>query len=193
MDNLQLIKGVHCFIGPDGLVQLHLEDVARGLGFTQTQNKNGKEYVSVRWERIDSYLASFMDSPTNGGRPEFIPEPIFYLLAMKADNRAAREFQRLVAYEILPAIRKHGVYAVDALLDDPDLAIKAFTALKEERAKRAALESRIEADRPKVLFADAVAASKAPMLIGELAKILKQNGIDTGKNACLHGCGITAT
>lgn len=139
MNNIEIIKGVRCYVDKDSVAQLNLEDVARGLGFTQTQNKNCKEYVSIRWERIDGYLESFgVDlSPTCGGRPNFIPEPIFYLLAMKADNETARAFQHTIAYDVLPAIRRHGMYAVDQLLDDPDLAIQAFTALKEERARRA--------------------------------------------------------
>lgn len=183
MKDLQIIKGVECYIDENGVAQLNLEHVARGLGFTQSQVKNGKEYASVRWERVDKYLESVgvFVSPTSGGRPEYIPEPIFYLLAMKADNQTAREFQKMVAYDILPTIRRHGMYARDELLENPDLLIEVATQLKQERQQRKALENKVEKDAPKVLFADAVAASHAPMLIGELAKIIKQNGVDTGE------------
>lgn len=142
MDNLITINNVEGYLDENGVPQLKLEHVARGLGFTQTQNKGRKEYTSIRWERVDGYLKSFgmTVSPTSGGRPDFIPEPIFYLLCMKAENETARTFQHTVAYEVLPAIRKHGMYAVDELLDNPDIAIQAFTALKEERARRKALE-----------------------------------------------------
>lgn len=177
MKDLQIIKGVECFIDKDDVIWLNLEHVARGLGFTRIADSGN---AVVRWERLNKYLAEF-GVPTCG-HGDFIPEPIFYLLAMKADNQTARDFQRLVAYEILPAIRKRGLYAVDQLLDDPDLAIKAFTALKEERARRRELESRVEQDAPKVLFADAVAASNTSILTGELAKLLKQNGVDIGQN-----------
>src|SRR3712207_2852390 len=71
---------------------------------------------------------------------------------------------------------------VDDLLDNPDLAIQAFTKLKEEREKRKELEMKLEEDKPKVLFADSVSASKTSILVGELAKLLKQNGIDIGQN-----------
>ncbi len=84
--------------------------------------------------------------------------------------------------KVLPSIRKHGMYAVDQLISNPDLAIQAFTALKEEREQRKALESQIEKDAPKVLFADAVAASHTSILTGELAKLLKQNGVEIGQN-----------
>ena len=91
-------------------------------------------------------------------------------------------FKRWVTAEVLPSIRKHGMYAVDQLISNPDLAIQAFTALKEEREQRKALESQIEKDAPKVLFADAVAASRTSILTGELAKLLKQNGVEIGQN-----------
>lgn len=74
------------------------------------------------------------------------------------------------------------MYATDELLDNPDFAIATLQKLKEEREAKKLLEAQIEADRPKVLFADAVSASKSSCLIGELAKILKQNGIDIGQN-----------
>lgn len=180
MKDLQIIKGVECYIDENGVAQLNLDHVARGLGFT-TVATSGNE--CVRWSRVDKYLESVgvSVSPTNGGRPEYIPEPIFYLLAMKAENETAKAFQRTVAYDILPAIRKHGLYAKDELLENPDLLIEVATQLKQERQQRKALESKVQQDAPKVLFADAVAASHAPMLIGELAKILKQNGVDTGE------------
>lgn len=91
-------------------------------------------------------------------------------------------FKRWVTAEVLPSIRKHGLYAVDQLISNPDLAIQAFTALKEEREQRKALESQIEKNAPKVLFADAVAASHTSILTGELAKLLKQNGVEIGQN-----------
>lgn len=176
MKDLQIIKGVECYIDDSGVAQLNLEHVAWGLGFTRIA-ESGNEVI--RWERLNKYLAEF-GVPTCG-HGDFIPEPIFYLLAMKAENETAKAFQRTVAYDILPAIRKHGLYAKDELLENPDLLIEVATQLKQERLQRKALESKVQQDAPKVLFADAVAASHAPMLIGELAKILKQNGVDTGE------------
>ena len=104
-----------------------------------------------------------------------------YEVLMQSRKPLAKEFKKKVK-EILKSIRKHGLYATDQLLNNPDFAIAAFQALKEERARKQALEAQIEADKPKVLFADAVSASKSSCLIGELAKILKQNGIDIGQN-----------
>lgn len=92
-----------------------MEDVSRGLGFTQ--QKNGTEYV--RWERVSGYLNGFGFSPQVGNE-EYIPENIFYRLSMKADNEVAESFQIKVADEILPSIRKHGIYATDDVLAGGD-------------------------------------------------------------------------
>lgn len=186
MNNLMIINigGVDCY-EENGVVYLKLETVARGLGFTQVQNKNGVEYISVRWERIEQYLEEF-GFPHKWGKEDFIPENVFYRLAMKAKNEAAERFQAKIADEVIPSIRRHGAYMmpdiIERVLEDPDTIIRLATALKEERKKRSALEEQAEVDRPKVLFADSVRASKHSILIGEMAKILKQNGVNMGQN-----------
>ncbi len=121
---------------------------------------------------------------TAGGEQEmsFIPEGDVYRLIARSNLPAAVQFEKWLFEEVLPSIRKHGVYAVDELLNDPDFAIKAFTALKEERDRNKALQAQMEHDKPKVLFADAVAASHTSILVGELAKLIKQNGYDIGQN-----------
>ncbi|HEM9618165.1 TPA: phage antirepressor KilAC domain-containing protein [Streptococcus agalactiae] len=111
----------------------------------------------------------------------FLTENGLYEVLMQSRKPLAKEFKKKVK-EILKSIRKHGMYATDELLDNPDFAIATLQKLKEEREAKKLLEAQIEADRPKVLFADAVSASKSSCLIGELAKILKQNGINIGQN-----------
>lgn len=169
------IKNVRGYIDEKGTAWLNLEDVAKGLGFTQIKNK--KEYI--RWERVAQYLKEIA-FPTCGEN-DYIPENVFYKLCMKADNEVARKFQDNVCDEILPSIRKYGMYATDELLDNPDLIIKMATRLKEEKAKNKELEDKMKENKPKVLFADAVATSQSSILVGDLAKILKQNGIETGQ------------
>lgn len=169
------IKNVRGYIDKKGTAWLNLEDVAKGLGFIQIKNK--KEYI--RWERVNQYLKE-IGFPTCGEN-DYIPENIFYKLCMKADNEVAKKFQDNVCDEILPSIRKYGIYATDELLDNPDLIIKMATRLKEERAKNKELEDKIEEDKPKVLFADAVSIAKNTILVREMAKLIKQNGIDMGE------------
>ena len=111
-----------------------------------------------------------------------INESGLYSLILSSKLPKAKEFKRWVTSEVLPSIRKHGAYAVDELLNDPEFAIKTFTALKEERERSKRLSEQIEADKPKVIFADSVSAAKSSILVGDLAKLLKQNGINIGQN-----------
>ena len=110
-----------------------------------------------------------------------INESGLYALIFGSKLESAKRFKHWVTSEVLPSIRKHGVYAVDELLDNPDMAIKAFTALKEEREKNRLLQADNERMKPKEIFADAVATSHTSILIGDLAKLLKQNGVETGQ------------
>lgn len=118
---------------------------------------------------------------TNSYSAWFLTEDGLYEILMLSRKPIAKQFKKEVK-KILKAIRRNGMYATDELLDNPDLAIQAFTKLKEEREKRKLLETKIEEDKPKVIFADAVASSKTSILIGDMAKILKQNGVDMGQN-----------
>lgn len=124
-----------------------------------------------------------LPTPSAGGvqNTKFISEGDVYRLITHSKLPAAEQFEHWVFDEVLPSIRKHGLYAVDELLADPDVAIKAFTALKEEREKRKAFELKVMEDAPKVLFANAVETARNSILIGDLAKILRQNGVKTGQ------------
>lgn len=115
-----------------------------------------------------------------------ISESGFYKLSMKSRKPEAKKFQRWVTHEVLPSIRKHGGYLtpqkIEEVLTDPDTIIQLATTLKEEQARRKALEAENQVMQPKALFADAVAASHTSILVGELAKLLKQNGVEIGQN-----------
>lgn len=180
MNEIMNIGGVECY-EKDGTAYLKLETVARGLGFTDS--KDGMEYV--RWARVDKYLKE-LNFATSGERPKFIPENIFYRLAMKAKNETAEKFQAKVADEIIPAIRKHGGYLtpqkIEEVLLNPDTIIKLATDLKTEQEKVKALEVKVEQDKPLVSFANAVSVSNTSILVGELAKLLRQNGVNMGQN-----------
>lgn len=177
---IMTISGISCY-EKNGVAYLNLEAVARGLGFTK-KAESGNEVVN--WTRVRGYLADLgvVQKCTTG---DYIPENIFYRLAMKAKNEAAEKFQAKIADEVIPSIRKHGAYmtpeTIEQVLLSPDTLIKLATTLKEEQEKRKALESKVEIDRPKVLFADAVSTSKTAILVGDMAKLLKQNGVDIGQ------------
>ncbi len=115
-----------------------------------------------------------------------INESGVYSLVFSSQLPRAKEFKRWVTAEVLPSIRKHGAYMTEETLEkaltSPDFLIKVATQLKEEKEKRIAAEKQIEIDRPKVVFADAVAVADDSILIGELAKLIRQNGVEMGQN-----------
>ena len=134
--------------------------------------------------------------PSEGGIQEtnVIPEGDIYRLIIKAADQSknlnikakAERFESWIFDEVLPTIRKHGAYMtpekIEEVLMNPDTIIQLATTLKEEQQKRIQAERQLEEQKPKVIFADAVSTSRTSILVGELAKIMRQNGIDTGQN-----------
>ncbi len=120
------------------------------------------------------------------GSANFISEPGLYKLIGASRKPAAKRFNRWVTHEVLPSIRKHGAYmtpeTIEKAIYDPDFIINLATQLKNEQAKTAALKADNETMKPKALFADAVATSHTSILIGDLAKLIRQNGVDIGQN-----------
>lgn len=155
------------------------KDVAELLGYADP-NKAIAMHVDDE-DKLNDKTASSLGQ--RGGW--LINESGLYALVFSSKLTGAKAFKRWVTSEVLPAIRKHGGYLTPKLADaavlDPDLIIWFATNLKKEREEKERLRAAREADHPKVLFADAVAASGNTILIGELAKILKQNGIDIGR------------
>lgn len=138
--NKELELEVRAIKNDDASISLNAEDTAIGFGFTQI--KNGKTYV--RWETMNGYCKE-LNFSQHVGKDDYIPESLFYLLGMKANNDVAKKFQMWLATEVLPSMRKYGMYATDELLDNPDLLIAAATKLKEERAAR--LEAEKQRDK----------------------------------------------
>lgn len=128
-NDLQIISisGIDCY-ERDGTAYLKLDTVARGLGFTRIA-ESGNEVV--RWERVDGYLRD-LGVPTCG-HGDFIPENIFYRLAMKAKNEAAEAFQAKIADEVIPAIRKTGGYNPKPMTANEMFSLQAQINLDNER------------------------------------------------------------
>lgn len=124
---------------------------------------------------------------TNGGEQEvtFIPESDLYRLVFSSKLPTAEKFTDWVTKDILPTIRKHGMYATpemaERMLNDPDVMIRVLQELKTEREQRKTLEQKVEQDKPKVLFSDAVSTAHNSILIGDLAKLIRQNGVEVGQ------------
>lgn len=168
---------VRVLVAEDGEPRWVASDVAKILDYSESA-------AMTRHLDEDEKGLSIVQTPGGGQRVQVITESGLYSAILRSRKPEAKEFKRWVTREVLPSIRKHGAYmtehTIEQVLTDPDTIIKLATDLKEERARRAELEAQRQADAPKVVFADAVSASKSSILVGELAKILKGNGIEIG-------------
>lgn len=152
------------------------KDIAAALGY-----KNLTDALSKHVQGDDKGVAK---CDTLGGAQNMvvINESGMYSLIFSSKLEKAQKFKRWVTSEVLPSIRKHGMYATDELVNNPELLIQIATQLKEEREQRKILEEQHEANRSKVLFAESVESSKQTILIGDLAKLIRQNGYNIGQN-----------
>lgn len=137
----------------------------------------------VMIKKVDEEEKVLNNIQTLGGvqKTWFLTEDGVYEVLMQSRKPIAKAFKKEVK-KILKDIRKHGMYARDEILDNPDLLIQVATQLKQEREQRKRLEVTVQEQAPKVLFADAVSSSDNTILVGELAKLIKQNGVDMGQN-----------
>lgn len=154
------IHGVDCY-EKDGIVYLRLATVARGLGFTQIA-ASGNEVV--RWERVKKYLAE-LGVPTNGdgNPPDFIPENIFYRLAMKAKNETAERFQAKIADEVIPTIRRTGSYSAKPMTLAEQALAQAQILVDHEKQLAELSESVDKLER----FNDGIVAVLAPTAVSD--------------------------
>lgn len=146
----------------------------------------GLDRTAIR--RIDEEEKDVHSTHTLGGTQgmAIISEAGLYELIFASKKEEAKQFKRWVTKEVIPSIRKYGAYmtpeTIEQALTDPDTIIRLATDLKEERARRMAAEVLIQKQQPKVLFADAVQTSQTSILVGQLAKLITQNGYDIGQN-----------
>ena len=152
-------------------------DVAKTLGYRNLNDALSKHCKGI----------AKRDTPTSGGVQvmSYIPEGDVYRLIIRSKLPAAERFEHWVFDEVLPSIRKHGVYMTEETLTEslarPESLMTILQTLLEEKQKTAALETKIESDKPKVQFADAVYDSQTLISIGDLAKLLHANGVKIGQ------------
>ena len=162
-----------------------LKDVCKILGLSNSRkvaerlDEDEKSNVTLSDIRNVSF-----DIPNRG--LTVINESGLYKVILRSDKPEAKKFTHWVTHEVLPSIRKYGAYItsdkMEELMNDPDTWVKLIRTLQQERREKELLRDQINRDKPKIIFADAVAASESDVLIGELAKILKGNQIDIGQN-----------
>lgn len=157
------------------------KDIAEILGYAKPQNA-----IATHVDGDDTLKQGITDNLGRMQQTTVINESGLYSLILSSKLPSAKKFKRWVTSEVIPTIRKHGAYMTDNTLEkaltSPDFLIQLATNLKEEQEKRRLLEEEKKTNAPKVIFADAVSTSHTSILVGELAKLLKQNGVDTGQN-----------
>ena len=153
------------------------KDVAEALGYANPQ-KALRDHVDEEDKTVNESFT------VNGTMGILINESGLYSLVLSSKLPTARQFKRWVTHEVIPSIRKHGMYATDGLLakatQDPDFLIGLLNNMKDERKRRLEAENKLHEAHPKIVFADAVSVSNNAILIFDLAKILKQNGVEIG-------------
>ena len=164
----------------NGNILFCASDVARVLGYS-----NPRDAILRHCRCVVKRDVPHPQSNSKFLEVNFISEPDVYRLICGSKLESAERFERWVFEEVLPSIRKYGAYmtseTIEKTLTNPDFIIGLAQRLKDEQSKTKELQSRVEADKPKVLFADAVSTSQTDILVGDLAKILHQNGIDIGQ------------
>lgn len=164
----------------EGQIYFVGKDVAQALGYSKFRNA-----IAQHVDEDDALKQGITDGLGRLQETTLINESGVYSLVFSSKLPNAKVFKHWVTSEVLPTIRKHGAYItqpkIEEILANPDIIIELATTLKKERAERQKAEEKLEEAKPKVLFADAVVASDTTILIGELAKIIKQNGYDIGQ------------
>lgn len=140
----------------------------------------GRQHDSTRYLDADEKGEGLVDTPSGKQTMVVINEPGFYKLIMKSRKPEAKAFQRWVTHEVLPSIRKKGGYIAAAADETPEQIMARAVLLAQDTIERQ--KAQIEELKPKALFADAVAASDGTCLVGDLAKMLRQNGVQIGQN-----------
>lgn len=153
------------------------------------------DVLGIRTDTIRKILEADEVAETNpntigvagGHNPLIVNEPGLYRLTLKSRKPEAKAFQRWVTHEVLPSIRKHGGYMLGQERMTPEQMLAASmrwleSRIREQEETIASQSAKLEEQKPKVLFADAVSASDGTCLVGELAKMLRQNGVQVGQN-----------
>lgn len=143
---------------------------------------------SAVMRRLDDGVISNNPITDNLGRQQvanFVNEDGLYDVILDSRKPEAKQFRKWITSEVLPTIRKHGAYMTDNIIEktlsDPDYLIQLATTLKQERQQRIEAERKVAAAQPAVTFTQAVSGSASSCLIGELAKLINQNGYPIGE------------
>ena len=190
-NNQDLGLKIRAIKNEDGSISINAEDTAIGFGWTKTETKGNKKYTTIRWKRMNDFLNELGFRP-QVGEGDYIPESVFYLLGMKAQNETAVKFQNWLALEVIPSIRKTGSYNVNQpQYKLPATYKEALLQLveAEEEKERLQLENKqkdqiIGELKPKADYTDVILKSKSLVTITQIAKDYGMSGQEM--NSLLH-------
>lgn len=179
-NNTELKINVRTIKFEDGTVGINAEDASKGFGWVKSENKNGKLYESIRWDRVNEFCKE-LGFDHKWAKGDYIPESLFYMLGMKANNKTAQDFQKWLAMEVIPAIRQTGGY-IPHNEDDDDTTIMAKALLISQKTiekkdnKIKALEKEtlklvdvIESQKPKLEYLDQILSCDDALLVTNIA------------------------
>lgn len=179
MNNLKIFENekfgeIRTIVDNDGIIWFVAGDICKALDISN---------VTVAVSRLDDDERSKFNLGRQG-MTNVVNEFGLYNLVLASRKPEAKSFKRWITHDIIPAIKKEGIYMTDKkaaeILANPDSIIEIANRWKKAEANLAIAQVQIEKDKPKVLFADTVSTAEDSILVGDLAKILKQKGIDIG-------------
>lgn len=164
----------------NGEISFLIDDVARGAGFTYTRKDRGnKEFI--RWETVNSYLQElgYFEVSQKVATGDLIPEQWAYLLMMKGNSEKAQKFQKWLAFEVVPNLRKDGIYmAGEDTMDEDELI---YTAMKRMSAKIERQREELKAVKPKADYLDTIIESNSTFTTTDVAKELGMSAISLNR------------
>ena len=183
MNNLKIFEnkefGSIRTVEVDGQPYFIGKDVAEALGYAKARNA-----IAAHVSQEDKKDALIQGDLGGTQAMTIINESGLYSLILSSKLESAKRFKHWVTSEVLPSIRKHGVYMTDTTLEqaltNPDFLIQLATKLKEEQEARKKLEEQAERDKPHTILGRAITTANTSILVGDLAKLAKQNGVNTG-------------
>lgn len=166
--------------GEDGEPWFIAKDVCDALGLGNVGQ------ALARLDEDEKSSITLNDGTPGNPNKAIVSEPGLYALILASRKPEAKAFKRWITHEVIPSIRRHGAYAtpqtIESIIADPRNGIRLLQALADEQDRNRELEARNRDMEPKAFFADSVSQSSTSVLVGVLAKLLKQNGYDTGQN-----------
>lgn len=183
MNEMMIFEGNEVMIEViDGEPMFEIYSMGLALGYAKS---NGYKLYPQK-DRIEKVIENAEISTCVHGVHEFITESQMYDFIFEAKTEKCKPFRKWVVEEVLPSIRKNGAYLTDNMIEqvltDPDTIIRLATQLKEERIKTKLLETTIEEQKPLVEFSETILKSKDNISMDNMAKLLKDEGLDIGRN-----------